>query len=408
MVKVSVIMPVYNGEKYLDTSCQSLHNQTLNDIELICVNDGSTDNSLDKLKELSEKYDFIKIFNQENQGSGKARNKGIKEATGEYIAFLDADDIFVDENALEVMYNYGTENNADMVGGNLKRVAADGNLEDNFNYKHGNYAYFDKYDSILPENYGIPWAFYKNIFKKELLDKHNIIFPDLKRGQDPVFLAEILTKINKIYITPTDLYGYNYSSDGGANEKVNSYEKKLDYIKHFQETFTILENNQFNKISDKYKEKLFAFIKMPGKKDDPDFLKIIRVVFGYNVKEFNTFEEELLFLRLKLINYNDTISFTKNKHKIKEEIMKLNIKTTNIIDQKILKEYFNIISKNNTSSTSEDFTKKIENVTNENNQLSNNIDELTKEISTIKEENDELMSSLSWKITKPLRKLKKL
>ncbi|WP_069592870.1 glycosyltransferase family 2 protein [Methanosphaera sp. WGK6] len=226
MVKVSVIMPVFNGVNFLDTSCQSLYNQTLNDIELICVNDGSTDNTLDKLHELSKKYDFIKIFNQENQGSGKARNNGIKEATGEYIAFLDADDIFVDENALELMYKYGTENNADMVGGNLKRVADDGTLEDNFNYKHKNYTYFDKYGFILPEDYGIPWAFYKNIFKKELLYENKILFPDLKRGQDPVFLAEILTKISKIYTVPIDLYGYNYSNNGGANAKINSYEKK--------------------------------------------------------------------------------------------------------------------------------------------------------------------------------------
>ena len=88
MVKISVIMPVYNGEKYLEKTCLNLSKQTLTDIELICVNDGSTDNSLNILEKLADKYDFIKIINQENQGSGVARNNGIENAIGEYIAFF--------------------------------------------------------------------------------------------------------------------------------------------------------------------------------------------------------------------------------------------------------------------------------------------------------------------------------
>ena len=129
MVKISVIMPVYNGEKYLEKTCLNLSKQTLTDIELICVNDGSTDNSLNILEKLADKYDFIKIINQENQGSGVARNNGIENAIGEYIAFLDADDIYVDVDALEKMYEYGSKHDADMVGANQKRVSIDGNLD---------------------------------------------------------------------------------------------------------------------------------------------------------------------------------------------------------------------------------------------------------------------------------------
>ncbi|OED30181.1 hypothetical protein [Methanosphaera sp. WGK6] len=183
--------------------------------------------------------------------------------------------------------------------------------------------------------------------------------------------------------------------------------KKVDYFKHFKETFTILENNQFNVISDNYKEKLYAFIKELDKKNDSDFLEIIRNVFNYNISLFNTIDEEILFLRLKLINLNDTTIFSKNKHKIKEEILASNTEKNNI-NYNILKQYFQIISENNFDSKNEDFTKKIKNLTNENNQLSNKIDKLTREVSNLKEENDELMSSISWKITKPLRKLKKL
>ena len=103
MVKVSIIMPVYNDEEFLNESISSVLNQTLSNIELICVNDGSTDNSLNILNDFASKYEFIKIFSKENEGSGIARNFGMTQAKGEYIAFLDSDDLFIDNDALEKM-----------------------------------------------------------------------------------------------------------------------------------------------------------------------------------------------------------------------------------------------------------------------------------------------------------------
>ena len=92
MVKVSVIMPVYNDEKNLENSINSILNQTLEDIEIICINDGSTDNSLGILNDFSKKDSRIKVFSKENSGSGASRNLGISKAIGEYDAFLDSDD----------------------------------------------------------------------------------------------------------------------------------------------------------------------------------------------------------------------------------------------------------------------------------------------------------------------------
>ena len=91
MVKVSIIIPVYNAEKYLKRCLDSVLSQTLKDIEIICVNDGSTDNSIQILKEYGSK---IKVINQENQGLSVARNTGLKEAKGEFVAFLDSDDYY--------------------------------------------------------------------------------------------------------------------------------------------------------------------------------------------------------------------------------------------------------------------------------------------------------------------------
>ena len=92
-IKVSVILPVYNGEKYIKKCMESLISQTLKEIEIICVDDGSVDGTLEALKEY-ENLDNVTVITQENAGAGAARNKGISYAKGEYLSFLDADDIF--------------------------------------------------------------------------------------------------------------------------------------------------------------------------------------------------------------------------------------------------------------------------------------------------------------------------
>ena len=223
MVKVSIIMPVYNASRFLEMSCESVSKQTLKDVELICVDDGSTDDSVEILNKLKEKFDFIKIFTQKNQGSGYARNTGMSKAQGEYIAFLDADDIFIEEDALEKLYFYGVKNDADIVCGNLKRIRQNGEIETNYDFKNTKFAYFNKKDVVLPIEYGIPFAFYRNIFKREFIEKHSINFPDLIRGQDPIFLANALVNTDELYVLRTDLYGYNHSVGGGVNIKVNTF-----------------------------------------------------------------------------------------------------------------------------------------------------------------------------------------
>lgn len=113
MPKVSVIIPVYNTEKYLRKCLDSVCNQTLSDIEIICVNDCSPDNSLEILNEYAQKDNRIKVINfEENKGVSIARNTGIDSATGEFIGFVDADD-FVDLDFYEKLYNKATETGAD-------------------------------------------------------------------------------------------------------------------------------------------------------------------------------------------------------------------------------------------------------------------------------------------------------
>ena len=112
--KVSVIIPIYNVEKYLITCINSIINQTLKEIEIICVNDGSTDDSLLILLNFSKLDNRIMIIDQRNRGLSEARNTGVKYSNGEFIYFIDSDDI-LDENALFELYNYGIKNNLDTI-----------------------------------------------------------------------------------------------------------------------------------------------------------------------------------------------------------------------------------------------------------------------------------------------------
>ena len=266
-------MPVYNDEEHIEESLNSISKQTLDNLEVICINDGSTDSSLSIIEKFHDSNFTLQIINQENCGSGIARNNGMDIARGEYIAFLDADDIFVDEVALERMYNIAISLNANMVSANLKGITIDGQLVNNDNLTR-----FTEEKVIPPEDYEIPYSFYKNIFKRSFIDEHNFRFPDLKRGQDPVFLADILTNVSTIPVVPVDLYGFRYAAIGGLN-KINTPEKKFDYVKHFKDTFDILNNAGFTKMAEIYEEKLDYYLKSSNNGSDIEIYDAVKDIF---------------------------------------------------------------------------------------------------------------------------------
>jgi len=414
MVKVSIIMPVYNGEDFLENSISSICNQSLKDIELICVNDGSIDGSLDLLNNLAERNDFIRIISQNNQGSGKARNLGIEKASGEYIAFLDADDMFLDSNALEEMFLTAKKFKADMVGANLKRINSDGKILKNPNYKYKTYMYFNEYGEISPNEYGIPWAFYKNIFKREFLLENNIVFPDLKRGQDPVFLAEILTSVDKIYTVPVDFYGYNYNAAGKPETKINNYEKKEDYLIHFKKVFEILEKKGFNNVSHEFKKQLISFLKFSIKNDDNEIFEIFHKVFNKDelidfTDEIDSFDSNYILKEKE--NSTSQESFDENKNKLS----KLNLYSNYHIPKSLMREIILVFSNDNFENFLTnlyefkifDLYVRNEELRKKNKKLTRSNKKLNKKLKNAKKLNKIILNSTSWKLTRPLRKFRK-
>ena len=206
-MKVSVIVPVYNTEKYLRRCLDSLVNQTIEDIEIIVINDCSPDNSKEILKEYEKKYkDKIKVFhNKTNKGIGYNRNYGIKKATGEYIGFVDSDD-WVNETMYDKLYKKAKEDNLDLVLCNFhKMLEKENDLEE---IASSEISYFKNTNlkqtpNLLLDVELAPW---NKLYKKELIKE--ITFPENLKYEDTIFVLKAMARSKKI---------------GMVDEKLNSY-----------------------------------------------------------------------------------------------------------------------------------------------------------------------------------------
>ncbi len=229
MPKVSVIIPVYNAKDYLGRCLDSVINQTLKDIEIICINDCSKDNSLEILKEYSSKDKRIKLINHKtNKGESAARNTGLDNAKGEYIAFLDNDDT-IDSNFYEKLYKKATETNADIVKGEVHTIEYDGSE-----------SYDDLNEKIRKNNSKLYFAYFwwTAIYKASLIKDNNIRFlENYPLGGDVLFLNQAIFASNKLSLVDNCFYHYHRRIDSGDSLKLtfnkiqsalNIHEKILD------------------------------------------------------------------------------------------------------------------------------------------------------------------------------------
>ncbi len=217
--KVSVVIPVYNTEKYLDECLNSVENQTLKEIEIICVNDGSTDNSLSVLEKHRSKDRRIKIVNQKNAGVSAARNAGIKKASGEYIAFLDSDDIVVPW-AYERAYGLATKHNVDIVefdfhgfiDGEETGASSLSYRESSFEIKERNPS--EKPFQPLDFNVDIVW---NKLWKRSFIKSNDFSFKKgINRGEDTLFNMIAASSVFKTVRDKNQLYCYRTSRPGSA------------------------------------------------------------------------------------------------------------------------------------------------------------------------------------------------
>ena len=187
---ISIIVPIYNAEKYLKKCIDSLLNQTKKELEIILINDGSTDSSEEIIKEYKDKR--IKYFKNKNQGIGKTRNFGIEKAEGKYIMFLDSDD-YLDKTACEKMYNKVENENIDVAICDFYKEYDNGNIEEIITPSFKSSSLKDNPDIIT--EYLSPWA---KIYSTEMIKKNNIKFVENLKYEDAPFVIEVLCCANKI------------------------------------------------------------------------------------------------------------------------------------------------------------------------------------------------------------------
>ena len=327
---LSVIIPVYNVENYLNECLDSVTSQTLEDMEIICIDDGSTDNSPYILKEYLKKDKRIKIITKENGGQATARNLGIKEAQGEYIAFVDSDD-FIEPTMFEKLYTKSKDNNLDIA---MCKIATYDNqteeIKDNvWYYMLGVFRDFDKdifnHKDTREFTCHIAVTPYNKIYKTTLLKENNILFPEGLIFEDEKFFYDTYLKAKRVSIVDEFLYYYRINRKGSTVDTIkdNDFSDIVPISKLIRETFKETDNYEdykillsnrfihlqlarFTQTSQKYKETFFNLLKSDLEEVLADRtiydnlesdvkLRVDKIINSESLNEFEKLDEDKVF-----------------------------------------------------------------------------------------------------------------
>lgn len=243
-IRISVIVPVYNMEAYLRECLDSILGQTLTDLEIITVNDGSKDGSLSILREYEKKDSRMKVIDKPNEGVGKARNDGLKAASGEFIAFMDSDDYYPNETVLETLYRAAKVNDVLIAGGRRGRLMWNGELQ------HEPFAVeefglrFDASGLVPYQNYQFDYGYTQFIYNRELILQHRVEFPAYKRFQDPPFFVKAMIAAGRFYAVDCESYCYRMV----ANEAKYSVKSTVDFLCGLTDNLMISRQNGLSRL----------------------------------------------------------------------------------------------------------------------------------------------------------------
>ena len=224
-IKVSVVVPVYNVDEFLDNTLSDITGQTLREIEIICVDDGSTDNSCKIIEEWMEKDSRIQLIRQKNQYAGVARNNGLKQAHGKYVIFWDADDLF-EHNALEVMYAQAEQENSDICicearkydNAKEKYIPSDAYLKEDLLPGKQTFNKFDVPDYIFNLTNNVPW---NKLYLKEFITKNKLQYQAIKQANDTYFTIMALFLAERITYVKDVLIAYRVNNDESLSGKAS-------------------------------------------------------------------------------------------------------------------------------------------------------------------------------------------
>lgn len=300
---ISIIVPIYNSEKYLNKCIDSLINQTEKNIEIILVNDGSTDNSEKIIKEYKDKR--IKYYKNKNQGIGKTRNFGIEQATGSYIMFVDSDD-YIEKNACEKMYNKAVNENLDVVLCDFYKEYDNGNIEEIHTNSFNNSSLKENPNIIT--DYLCPWA---KIYDRKMIIDNNIKFVENLKYEDAPFVIKALCTAKKI---------------GKIDECLNYY------LIHDNSETTVRDKKCFDilQIIDIIRNYTSDFDYLKGKMDE----LTVRIITNYTIQQRQQSSQEtaMEFIE-KAFNYlkEEVPDYKNNKYYIGRSIVKRTIEKNKLL-----------------------------------------------------------------------------
>ena len=263
--KISIIIPVYNVEKYLKQCLDSVIGQTLQDIEIICINDGSTDNSLKILQEYAQKCNKLKIFSTKNSGLACTRNFGIEKAKGKYLFFLDSDDYLASENVFELLYKKAIESKKDII---ISRAIAFPETEDEFlmnlvkekndflNYPdYNNVTVSENNFSDVIDKY--PCTSWGCLYKTEFIKKNNLTFINKNVPyEDNGFFIKVISNFPTIECTNIQGIMYRIRHDSIITTKINLNKRRFFVKTVLDDAFQYINKIHSSKTSKKIIQKI--------------------------------------------------------------------------------------------------------------------------------------------------------
>lgn len=376
MVKVSVVIPVYNVENYLDDCLSSIVNQTLKDIEIICINDGSTDSSLEILNRYAEKDNRITVISQENGGHAVATNRGMSMAKGEYLYLMDSDDI-VKLNTLEDTYNIAKSKDLDFV---IFKAINYNDPEDRF-YETEVYSmqnlkkavgtkvfnYKDIPDNVIFNMSVTPWS---KLYNREFVERCGAHFPEGLVFEDNVFFWQVLFNAERIYFHDEFLFTRRWYSTSSTTAGDQRFLNSIDVYNLIWDEFQKHEEFEHHK-TQLYNNKV----------------KIGYMRFSKIKPEF----KNLYFDAWK----KDIVKIFKNKELYLDFFDNLIYRHKKIVEQILISE------------TGEEFEllRKSYNSYQVNKNLSKEVQDLEIEINNLKKSNEKKINSGKWKLTDNIKKL---
>lgn len=393
MAKISVIVPVYNVEDYLNECLDSIINQTFEDIEIICVNDGSTDNSLAILEDYEKKDERIKIISQENCGLSCARNKGMSVATGEYIYFIDSDD-YLESEALGELYDLAEKKDLDVIL--FKLINVDDDTKEKYPTKYYDMEFLKEkvgdnvfdYKDLGEDLYRLSVSIPGKLFKSDLISDMRFLVGLI--FEDTPFFTEVMFKAKKVYFHNKYLYNRRIRSNSITS---SSFSKFSDIVEIMNQLFELSKKYNFydetkNILFYKKFGLIFTRFKQVNESDKAEFFEKIKKDFTEKQESYESEEAfQNLGIRQKEIFYSGVESQTWQEFELRVDLL---------------------IAQDELRIAESSHKREIKQLQIANNNLQKENDELTEELNSLKRRNDEITNSRSWKVTKPLRKTKKV